>query len=113
MIGLDGCAQGHNFVGVEIRQRRLAEKIRHRCTHLGHSRGAAHQHHALDIRSLQARIAQGFAHRLQGARGQVLGSRVKLATVDGHIDTRSTQADFNRRNVFIGQSLFASAGGLQ
>lgn len=62
LVGLDGGAQRHHLVGVEIRQRLAAEEIGHRLAHLGHARGAPHHDHALDLVAGQSGIFQCTAH---------------------------------------------------
>ena len=97
LVGLDGGAQRHDFVGVEVGQRRLAKKVAYRVPNLRHAGGAAHQHDAGHIGRLQAGIAQHFAHRLHGASGQRGGERFKLGARERLGDRASGQGHGKRR----------------
>ena len=57
--GLDGRADGHDFVGVDALVRLLAEEALHDLLHLGHARHAADQNHFVDLawRSMPASLS--------------------------------------------------------
>ena len=82
LVGLDGGAQGHHFVRVQIGQRLLAEELCHGPLHLRHAGGAAHHDHALHLVARQMRIAQGTAHSRHGAGGQIGGHGIKIRAFD-------------------------------
>ena len=81
-IGLQGGADGHHGVRVQIRQRRAAEKLTHRGTDGRHARGAADQHHAGHLIHRDAGIAQRPPHRRQGAGDQIGGQRLEVAATE-------------------------------
>ena len=82
LVGLDGGAQGHHFVRVQIGQRLLAEELCHGPLHLRHAGGAAHHDHALHLVARQMRIAQGTAHSRHGAGSQIGGHGIKIRAFD-------------------------------
>ena len=92
LLRLDGGAQRHHFVGVQVVQRRGAKEGFYRPLHLGHAGGAAHHHHALHFFTLQASVAQGLAHGSHGAGRQVAGGSIKVGGFDikMHLCARQT-----------------------
>jgi hypothetical protein len=85
-VGLDRRAQRHHLVGVEIIQRRLAEKLADGLLDVRHTRGTAHHHHPLDVAGGELGIAQGAPQRLQGALHQVLRHLVECGTAQHVVD---------------------------
>jgi hypothetical protein len=73
LVGLNGGAQSHHFVRVEVVQRRAAKEVGHRRLHLRHAGGAADHDHALHVLWRQTGIAQHLAHGGDGADGQLGG----------------------------------------
>jgi hypothetical protein len=67
LVGLDGGAQRHHLVGVEVGQRLAAEKSA-TAADLRHAGGAAHHDHALHVVARKPGVAQHLAHGRQRAR---------------------------------------------
>jgi hypothetical protein len=95
LVRLYGCAQRDDLVGVEVVERRTTEQLRHRALHLRHARGAADHDHALHFFGPQPGVAQGAAHRGEGALGEVRSGRLEVAAlnVDLHVFARQTCAE--------------------
>lgn len=69
LIGLNGSAQRHDFVGIEIGQRLAAEEIGHGLANLGHAGGAANHDHALHLIAAQVCILERAAHGRKALTG--------------------------------------------
>ena len=82
LIGLNGRAQRHHFVGVEVAQQRLAKKCRDGFLHHRHARRAAYHDHALHIGHRQLGIVQRGTHGLQATLGQAVGGLGKIAAAN-------------------------------
>jgi hypothetical protein len=85
-VGLDGRAERDDLVGVDVRQRRLAEKPRHRLPQVGHPRRPAHHNHAVDVGDAQAGIRQGLAGRCQRLVDEARRHPRELLAGQRHID---------------------------
>ena len=105
-VGLLGGPERDDLVRIEVGQRLLPEEIGHRLLHMGHSRGAADHHHALDVFGAQSGVAQRLAHRREGLPDQVVGDRRELVAPDRqvHFLARSELAD-DRRLAGVRQQL--------
>ena len=78
LVGLDGGAQRHDFIGVQIVQRGTLKKLSHGRLHLGHAGGAAHHDDALNILHRQTGITHRLARSSNGASGQMGSNSLKL-----------------------------------
>ena len=78
LIGLNGGAQGHHFIGVQIVQRWLAKESGHGFLHLGHARRPAHHDHALNVFCFDLGIAQCFFNSRHAPCCQRQGCFVEL-----------------------------------
>ena len=103
--------QGHDFIGVEVGERRTAKKCAHGLHDLRHARGAAHQHHALHIVRAQLGIAQGAAHGAQGALCQGGGGAGQVAALHRPLVRGAAQCHAEWGAVVVGQGFFAGACG--
>jgi len=79
LMGLDGGAQGHHFVGVQVRERFTAKKFSHGALHLRHARGATHHDDALHFVARELGVAQRAAHHRQRARREFGRSGIEIA----------------------------------
>ncbi len=77
LVGLNGGAQRHNLVRVQVGQRLLAKELRHRALHLGHAGRATHHHHTLHLVTREVGVAQRAAHGSHGACRQAQRSRLR------------------------------------
>jgi hypothetical protein len=109
LVGLNGSAQRHHFVRVEVVQRGAAQQVGHSLLHLRHAGGAAHHDHALNLVFAELGIAQGFAHGRQGALGQGPQWLLQTQRVSRCGSMRRTDnATSNVAAVRCGQRFFAS-----
>jgi len=93
-LGLQCGAQCHDLVGIDVGERRLADHLGDLRAHQRHTRRAAHQHHALDVRRFHTGIGQHAAGDLERARqvgvhhGVELGARQRMEGWDpGDLET--------------------------
>ena len=82
---LDGSANGHALVRVDALEGLLAGDLLHQLLHGGHTGGAAHQDHLVDLIVGQARILHGDVHAIPGLIDQVGDQLVELGPADGDI----------------------------
>ena len=84
---LDGRANGHRLIGVDVLARRLAEKVLHGFLNLGHAGLAANQDHVINLRSGQAGIGQGHLARLDGLVDELFhqGFQLGPGQLDVHV----------------------------
>ncbi|MDG5974048.1 NAD-specific glutamate dehydrogenase, partial [Hydrogenophaga taeniospiralis CCUG 15921] len=108
-IGLDGRAQRHHLVRIQIGQRRLAEELAHRAADHRHAGGTAHHHHALDVFFGDAGVAQDLAHRRHGAHGERGGAGFKLGQGDGLCQRASADLHAELHLILAGERLLAVA----
>ncbi|MDT4845154.1 NAD-specific glutamate dehydrogenase [compost metagenome] len=108
-VGLDGCAQRHHLVRIQVGQWLLAEELAHRATDHRHAGGTAHHHHALDVFFGDAGIAQNLAHRRHGAHGERGGAGFKLGQGDGLCQRAPTDPGAELHDVLAGERLLAAA----
>ncbi|EON15887.1 NAD-specific glutamate dehydrogenase [Cupriavidus sp. GA3-3] len=83
---LDRGADGHGFIRVHVLARFLAEELLDLFLHLGHAGHAAHQDHVVDVADLDARVLDGDAARLDGARDQLFHQGFELGA--GHLQVQ-------------------------
>ena len=110
LVGLDGRAQGHDFVGVEVVERGLAKKLGHGLLDLRHAGGAAHHDHALHIVFDQLRIAQRFANGGDASGCQGLGGLLEIGAADLHGQAAGGQGSIQRDHIRAGECFFGGAG---
>src|SRR6202165_34634 len=116
--GLDGRADGDDFVGVDALVRLLAEELLHHFLNLRHAGHAADQHHFADFAGGEARILQRLAAGLDGLVDEILNQRLELGARQLHrqmfrpglIGRDERQGDFGRRG--RGQFDLGLFGGL-
>jgi hypothetical protein len=77
-LALDGGADGHGLVGIDVLARLLAEELLHLLLHLRHPRHAADEDHVVDLRGRDPGVLDGRLERLDRARDQVLDERLEL-----------------------------------
>ena len=82
-IGLHGCAERDDFVGVEVVERGLAEEGGDGLLDVQHSGRAANHNHAFDVGFGHARVFQCLFHRLDGFLHEMAGEVVKFLTGNG------------------------------
>ena len=100
LVGLDGGAERHHFIGVEIGQRRVAEEFAHRGLHGRHARRAADHHDTVHLVARDLGVAQHALHRSHRAVEQAAGQRFELLARDRRLQRlavdRATQRGLRR-----------------
>ena len=110
LVGLNGRAQGDDFVGVEVVERGLAKKLGHGLLDLRHAGGAAHHDHTLHIVLGQLGIAQRFAHGGDATGCEGLGGLLKICAADGCRQAAGGQGGIQRDRIGGGERFFGGAG---
>jgi len=105
-MGLDGRTQRDHAIRIQIRQRRLAEVLRHGAAHVRHATGAAHQHHAIDLGRRKPGIAQGPSGGAEGLIDQIGGQARQPITGDAAGKAGSTLVvEFDLHGLGLAQCL--------
>ena len=111
LVGLDGGAQSHHLIRIQIGQGLLAKQLGHGLLHLGHAGRTTHHDHALHVLHRQLGITQCPAHRLQRALGQVLGRLREIRARHRLLQGRATGQLHSEFGVLdIRQALLAGLG---
>ncbi len=105
-VGLDRRAEGDDFVGVEVGERRLSEELADRSLDHRHARRSADQHHAAHAALVGLGVAQHLAHRRQRARDELAAHRLELLARDAHRELARRERTCERRMVGAGELLF-------
>ncbi len=102
-LGLERRADRDHFVGIDVGKRRATEECLDLAADQRHARGAAHQHHALDILGTDLRIVQHLAAGAHGALDQRLDHLLERAPCDGLLDLAAGDLCLQRRALRPGQ----------
>ena len=110
LVGLDGCAQSDDFVGVEVVEWRLAKKFGHGLLDLRHAGRATHHDHALHVFFGQLRITQGLTHGGDATGRQGLGGLFEICTADGRRQGTCRQRHIQADRIRARQCFFSCTG---
>ena len=90
---LDSGAYGHHFVGVHALVGRAAEELLDDLLDRGDTGRTADEDHLVDLRSVEARVAQSEFARLDGLADQVVAQLLELGTRERHNEVLRNAVD--------------------
>mmetsp|Transcript_21951 Transcript_21951/g.86050 ORF Transcript_21951/g.86050 Transcript_21951/m.86050 type:complete len:536 (+) Transcript_21951:2893-4500(+) len=107
LVGLDGSADRHDLVRIQVGQHLAAEQLAHGSSHNRHARGATHHHGALHIGRLDLGVTQHALDGRQRLGDQRLGQGLELGAGHGHtqlagVQRRDKLGRLDRRQSLLG-----------
>ena len=108
LVGLDGCAERHDLVRVQVGQWFTAEKFGQSTLNLRHAGRAAHHHNALHLFTFKLGVTQCSAHSCHGARGERGSGRIEICAI--HIKLHVTARQIGAKRYFFCSSQGFLAG---